>query len=318
MTPTISENQHYEYWANYYAGVSIVLRYTASVHVEDFDDAVFWEKTLNHFLPEQKFNFVYYSLSPKGNETTGCEQCLKYKDYLSDRFFICIDSDYRYLLQESDISPSNHIYQTYTYSIENHLCFISKLNAIPEKCTRIADHIFDFEAFLFSYSNAVYEAYIWHLYFLRIGDETSFSKDEFNRIIHLLQVVPDYDIANNGNAIILEMENRCNIKINSLKVPFPDVNIELEKTYFRTLGVTSNNVYLFVRGHNLFDLIVAIGKKNCDKLLDYQKIRLGNNRQAVAQLYTDTIKYEKELMNEIVFGGYGEMEKIEKDLNHIL
>ncbi len=318
MTPTIPENKHYEYLANYYAGESILLKCTASVHVEDFDDAVFWEKTFNHFLPKQKFNFVYYSLSPTGNETTGCEQCLKYKDFLSNRFFICIDSDYRYLLQESKINASNHIYQTYTYSIENHLCYAPKLNEISERCTRIVSRIFDFERFLFAYSNTVFEAFIWHLYFLRNGDVKSFSKDEFNRIIHLLQVIPDYDVTNNGNAMIVELENRCNMKIKSLKVQYPDIDIESEKAYFNTLGVNADNVYLFVRGHNLFDLIAKIGEIVNEKLLQQEKLRLGANKDEIKGLFANKIPYKRELERVIVFEGYEQIVMIHEDLKALL
>lgn len=157
---SLTESQHYELWADYYAGEAILLKCVASVHVEDFEDAVFWEKTLNNYTSGKKFNFIYHSLTPSGSDATGVNHCLKYKDYLNDRFFICIDSDYRYLLQKTEISATNYIFQTYTYSIENHLCYKTKLNLIPEKCTGVANTVFNFEAFLFAYSNAVYEAFI--------------------------------------------------------------------------------------------------------------------------------------------------------------
>lgn len=127
----MTESQHYEHWANYYAGEAVLLKFDATIHVEAFDDSVFWEKTLNNYTSGKKFNFIYHSLTPSGSDATGVNHCLKYKDYLNKRFFICIDSDYRYLLQEAGISSANLIFQTYTYSIENHLCYAKKLNSIP-------------------------------------------------------------------------------------------------------------------------------------------------------------------------------------------
>jgi hypothetical protein len=44
-----------------------------------------------------RYYFITQSRSPKGFDTKGCEQCLKYRPYLSKQFFICIDSDMRYL-----------------------------------------------------------------------------------------------------------------------------------------------------------------------------------------------------------------------------
>lgn len=311
---SLTESQHYELWADYYAGEAILLKCVASVHVEDFEDAVFWEKTLNNYTSGKKFNFIYHSLTPSGSDATGVNHCLKYKDYLNDRFFICIDSDYRYLLQKTEISATNYIFQTYTYSIENHLCYKTKLNLIPEKCTGVANTVFNFEAFLFAYSNAVYEAFIWHLYFLRNGNNTAFSKDEFNGIIHLLQVIPNYDIENGGAAVISVLSTRCNEKIDSLKVQHSDVDIETEKAYFQQLGVTRDNTYLFVRGHNLFDLVIEIGNHVNSIQLSQEKQRLADNRGAIMRLYSRATPFKRELEREIVADGYGEMERIGREI----
>lgn len=313
----ITESQHYEYWANYYAGEAILLKCDASVHVEDFDDAVFWEKTLNNYTTSKKFNFIYHSLTPAGTDATGVSHCLKYKDFLSNQFFICIDSDYRYLLQEVGINSASFIFQTYTYSIENHLCYKSKLNVIPEKCTGLANTVFNFEVFLLAYSNAVYEAFIWHLYFLRNEDIGTFSKDALNEIIHLLQVIPNYDIDNNGRAVIDMLISRCTAKTNSLKAQFPTLDIETEKVYFKTLGVKPDNTYLFVRGHNLFDLIEEIGNQVNNKLLTLEKEKLTGNNIAITRLYKRVTPFKRELEREIVFEGYGETERIAREIKQL-
>lgn len=312
----MNESQHYEYWANYYAGEAILLKCEASVHVEDFDDAVFWEKTFTHFLHGKKFNFIYHSLTPFGSDATGVSHCLKYKDYLSNRFFICIDSDYRYLLQEAGISAANFIFQTYTYSIENHLCYAAKLNTIAEQCTGVADAIFDFEAFLLAYSHAVYEAFIWHLHFLKQGNFGTFSKDEFNRILSL-KGMPGFSIINNGEVIINELTTRCNTKVAELKATYPLVNLATEQAHFTALGLTRENTYLYVRGHNLYGMIVKLGKEVNDTLLAQQRQSLGITGEAIAQLYAKSIKFEDKLREEIVFEGYEEIERVGREITQI-
>jgi hypothetical protein len=308
----MTESQHYEYWANYYAGEAVLLKYDASVHVEAFDDAVFWEKTFTHFLPDKKFNFIYHSLTPSGSDATGVSHCLKFRDYLSKQFFICIDSDYRYLLQDEGINVSDFIFQTYTYSIENHLCYAAKLNAIPEKCTGIANTVFDFEIFLLSYSRAVYEAYIWHLFFLKQGDITSFSKEEFNRILSLNGML-SFSINNNGEVIINELTTRCNTKVAEFKAIYPLADFEIEHAYFTILGLTKDNVYLYVRGHNLFDLIFKIGKEVNNQVLSLEASRLANE-QAIAKLYAQATPFQRELERVIVFDGYKEIERVGREI----
>lgn len=312
----MTESQHYEYWANYYAGEAVLLKYDASVHVEAFDDAVFWEKSFTHFLPDKKFNFIYHSLTPSGSDATGVSHCLKFRDYLSKQFFICIDSDYSYLLQDEGINVSNFIFQTYTYSIENHLCYAAKLNAITEQCTGIANMVFDFETFLLAYSQAVYEAFIWHLYFLKQGDVDTFSKEEFNRILSL-NGMQGFNVNNNGVAIINKLQTRCSTKTAQLKLSFPEVDLQTEKVYFAELGLNQENAYLYVRGHNLYDLIVKIGKVVNNQVLSLAAARL-RNQQAVIELYAKATPFLRELERVIVFNGYEEIIKVGTEIAKIL
>ena len=88
------------------------------VHVENTDDIWFWQQLLSKYR-NKRYKFMPATNNEKGNRTAGCEQCLKYKEFLSQKFFICIDSDLRYLLDE-ELSAEMGILQTYTYSWENH------------------------------------------------------------------------------------------------------------------------------------------------------------------------------------------------------
>ena len=105
---------------------------TAAVHIENKNDEVFWWKVLHDAYPQGKFRFISGSRSINGNITSGCTQCLQYRDFLDRHFWIAIDSDYRYLSEEPDIDAKHFILQTYTYSFENHFCFW-------KNCQRVTD-----------------------------------------------------------------------------------------------------------------------------------------------------------------------------------
>jgi len=317
MKPKVSEEKSFESKANYYATIANGTVFKASVHLEDSTDEIFWKPILNYIFPMEKFNFIYESESLFGNKTRGCEQCLKYKNYLSKQFFICIDSDYRYLLQEEGLSAENFVFQTYTHSIENHLCYKSKLNGTPENCTGLENTVFDFETFLLAYSNAIYEAFIWHLYFLMIGDDVTFSKDKFTSILQLSGMM-GFSINNDGEAIINELSTRCTTKVTQLRAAYAHVDLVTEQTHFSTLGVTQDNAYLYVRGHNLFDLIVKIGKKANDILLAQQRDHLQLRGEAAVQLFANSIKFEDKLKEEIIFEGYEQIEKIRGEMIQFL
>lgn len=316
MITAYSEEEFYKLQANDIAAQAIINQLDAYVHVEGNIDVDFWKMIFQKFSPKLKLNFIWETRSPHSEKSSGVYHCLKYKNYLSNRFFICIDSDYRYLLHDEGINVSDFIFQTYTYSIENHLCYAAKLNAIPEKCTGIANTVFDFEIFLLSYSRAVYEAFIWHLFFLKQGDITSFSKEDFNRILSLNGMI-GFNVNNNGEAIINELQTRCTTKTAQLKLSFPEVDLQTEKVYFAELGLNQENAYLYVRGHNLYDLILKIGKEVNNQVLSLEASRLANE-QAIAKLYAQATPFQRELEKVIVFEGYKEIERIGREISNIL
>lgn len=313
MIPTYSEANHYQLQAVYFAGAATLLGCMATVHLEDLDDQVFWEIMLEKYSGNKKFNFLYYSQSQNNHKTTGVNQCLKFKPYLSKQFFICIDSDYRYLLQERDINPTNYIFQTYTYSFENHLCFINELNSICEKATGFKNDIFDFEAFLRSYSNAIYEVFIWHLHFV-MNDEFRFKQSVFKQIIDLKEFV---DLNDNGKVIMDVLIQRSHEIIAKLKIENPTTNIEETKKHFLDLGVRPDNAYLFVRGHNLHDLICEIGNRTCQIILETEKVKFGGDKQLISKLYKNKMPFKKWLSKHIMFDSYHEISKIGTEIHSI-
>jgi len=97
----------YQEQAQFFANVPLMQSgVVASVHLEDVDDKLFWDVMLQKQHPG-RYYYITQSRSPKGFDTKGCEQCLKYRPYLSKRFFICIDSDMRYLMQEPNLDVAN-------------------------------------------------------------------------------------------------------------------------------------------------------------------------------------------------------------------
>ena len=83
----------YQEQAQFFANVPLMQSgVVASVHLEDVDDKLFWDVMLQKQHPG-RYYFITQSRSPKGFDTKGCEQCLKYRPYLSKHFFVCIDSD---------------------------------------------------------------------------------------------------------------------------------------------------------------------------------------------------------------------------------
>jgi len=81
-------------------------------------------------------------------------------------------------------------------------------------------------------------------------------------------------------------------------------------------SVTEENVFLYIRGHNLYALCCQIGKKVCDHLLTQERgrLELAGEREKITALFNQTKRFEDILNNYIRFESYPEIIKIKEDL----
>lgn len=260
----------YEAAARGMAASTLMYGVDSIVHVEDKDDIWFWQQLLAKYRGG-RYKFKPATINEKGNRNTGCTQCLKYKGFLSQKFFICIDSDLRYLLDEA-ISAEDGILQTYTYSWENHCAFASQLQQTFDKYTHKGKE-FDFSVFLSGYSEVVYEAFLLMLYQLKNG-LTEFDRDKFRTIISLQYRRGDEK--NNGKQFL----DRLSLDLQTATKNIKDTcgfNMADESVYYETKGLRKENVYLYVRGHCLYNSLVSIGKKLCEGTgMDFEQNILKN------------------------------------------
>lgn len=248
----------YQEQARFFANVPLMQSgVVASVHLEDGDDKGFWDAMLQTQHPG-RYYFITHSRSPKGFDTKGCEQCLKYRPYLSKRFFICIDSDMRYLLQEPNLDASNYVCQTYTYSWENHYCEASALQRRFEKQCPDKAATFDFSIFLTELSKELYKPLLLLLYCLK-NDKPDFNLHMFSAC--LPNQCKRVELADNGKSLIERITKNFDKHLNSQFAQ--SVDFEPEGSYCKALDVNEENAYLHVRGHNVFDLVAYIGDLLC-------------------------------------------------------
>ena len=282
----------YQEQARFFANVPLMQSgVVASVHLEDGDDKGFWNAMLQD-RHHGHYYFITHSRSPKGFDTKGCEQCLKYRPYLSKRFFICIDSDMRYLLQEPNLDASNYVCQTYTYSWENHYCESSALQRRFEKQCPDKAATFDFSIFLTELSKSLYKPLLLLLYCLK-NDKPDFNLRMFSAC--LPNQCKRVELADNGKSLIERITNNFDQHLNS---PFAQsVDFEAEGSYCKTLDVNEENVYLHVRGHNVFDLVAYIGDLLC--------------RGTSVSFKNDV------LMNELPPQNYWQIKKVASDISEI-
>ncbi|MDR0995040.1 MAG: DUF4435 domain-containing protein [Tannerella sp.] len=240
-------DQFYRQQALYFKNRARMKRCAAAVHLESDADMVFWAKLFRHYLPQVKFDYVFYSRTPEGYSATGCTACLRYLKLgcLSREFFVCIDSDYRYLSEEADIDAAHGVFQTYTYSWENHYCIPRNLEGVLRKLDLPAQR-FPFGAFLERYSRTLYELFLYHLV-SELRDDGYFIQEAFRPYLNLPTPLPE--IKELTDAIGKRAESR----LRRLRRYYRDVDREALAGRFAALGLKPENAYLYFRGHNIFD-----------------------------------------------------------------
>ena len=311
---SLTREEHYRLLSIDFKGQARMRRCDAAVHVEAAQDQRFWDSMFHHFVPQRKFHFISHSRTWSGAEASGVTQCLSFKPYLSKDFFICIDSDYRYLMQEKDINIKNFIFQTYTYAIENHYCAAQGLDYICERTTGVKNGIFNFELFLQRYSKIVFELFLWHIY-SHANFNLQFERWEFQDLISIRHYGSYPDILNNGEAELAYLNERVQHKLRFLQREYPYADIESIHLLMNDLEVRDDNVYLFLRGHNLFDMVVSIGRKVCEQLLEHKKDQQNYDIHKINEMYSGGHDFENHIKHNFSFGKYYEIVKIENDIN---
>lgn len=244
----MTKTEYYQELAQYYTASTFLHRVDSVVMLENMHDEWFWRQVLEHCKP-QKYEFIAGTQSIDGeNVTTGCGQCLKFRGFLNQRFFVCMDSDIRYLRGE-DLTATEGFIQTYTYSWENHCAYSERLT--------IPDLSFDFTDFLCNYSIVVHKGLMFLMHVMNVQ-----GADFSLKILRgcLSQQYRKGDEIDNGKAIIQRIEDDLRVAMHN-SVHYNSFDYEAITDEFMAKGVTKENAYLYVRGHNVYSMLNSIGSK---------------------------------------------------------
>ncbi len=310
MIRKTDKNIYYVQLALDYRNRAILNRCSAAVHLEATVDKMFWEKIFRHFLPDRKFDFITYSRTKDNVLATGCTVCLEYKklNCLSKGFFICIDSDYRYLSGEKGIDVANNVFQTYTYSFENHLCYAKGIDNVIEKAG-LRNDLFDFESFLESYSEVLYELFIYHLLSVSRRDGV-LGKKHFRVLLNLDAV----DLKENGKKMILQLKERTDAVLIDLRPNYSLAEWEETKRRYQQLGINPKNAYLYFRGHNVFEQVVLKIAREIQRVSE-REIAQDLEPEEKRQFFLSRKSIESYFLEDgICFEDYAELNKIKRDI----
>jgi len=271
---------------------TILARYDICFRVEDKVDIRFWEILLAPYTKQKKVKFFPFVQKGK-KRITGKSYIMRHISMASSTYVLCVDSDLDYLLQRPNFDVHHYILQTYTYSWENHHCWHINLQSMWEKWQK--NKIFDFTIFLTSLGDIIYDALVVLLTKKRLK-HNGLTLDSMCNIINKNQANRKDDLKNNGAELLSKIRTSYNALLNKTTSE-DERELTITRQHLLKFGVTSDNAYLYMQGHSIYNLVCRIGK---------------------ALMQDDSFEYQILIPSFSGALDYQELIKIEKDIQQII
>lgn len=224
-------------------------------YVESYDDISFWRDILSEYESDDLgFEVV---LPSKTSLSRGKKSAIMHNlgTNLGTSLIACVDADYDYLLQEynnfsKSILDNPYVIHTFAYAIENYHCYAPSLHGVCTSATLNDQNLFDFVAYMESYSRIIYDLFVWEIWIHRKDMAAEFPMTAFNNMIAVKKI----NVQKPEDALEILRKN-VNKKMAYLQHTFPEAKGEIQalKTEMRQLGISPENTYMYVQGHSLVD-----------------------------------------------------------------
>ena len=175
------------------------------------------------------------------------------------------------------VTTNPYVFHTYAYAIENLQCYAPSLYETSVMVTLNDHHIFDMEAYLRDYSQAIFPLFVWSIWFYRTPNYGEFTMTDF---LHVIE--PGHFTMARAGDMLANVRRKVDKRINQLRHEYPNARESYlqVKQDIKRLGVTPDTTYLYIQGHHLFDKVVApMLDKVCMQLIREREVEI--TRQSI-------------------------------------
>lgn len=249
-----------------------------AAYVESYDDIFFWRSVLSDFEDDTRY---FQVMLPSRMQRLDRGKKAVLMNLLMDKvgrdMIACVDADYDYLMQgatemSKQVTTNPYVFHTYAYAIENLQCYAPSLYETSVMVTLNDHHIFDMEAYLRDYSQAIFPLFVWSIWFYRTPNYGEFTIMDFLRVIE-----PGHFTMAKAEDMVARVRRKVGKRINQLQQKYPNnkENYLQVKEDIKRLGVTPDTTYLYIQGHHLFDkVVVPMLNKVCMQLIREREVEI--------------------------------------------
>ena len=254
------------------------------VYVEGYDDIPFWRAIFDEFeTPDRRFEI---STPARSDLAKGKKVVLQFAPQAGRNLILCVDSDFDYLFgdlssQSRMVNHTPFLLQTYTYAIENYLCYPPSLHSVCVRATKKDVHLFDFEEFMREYSRIIYPVFVWYAFAARVDRPTIFTLADFRNTVKINFI----NVEENGEDTLVWLEKQVAKRLKFLRTKHQRWLPEVEKfeAYLTERGVVPEETHLYMQGHTLMDNVVSVVVGTVCNALRKLAVRqiMGSSRQGL-------------------------------------
>ncbi len=296
-------------------------------YVESYDDILFWRQVLGRFEDKTRYFEIMLPTRDTHLERGKKAAIANMMAHVGEDMIACVDADYDYVMQgrtatSIEMLHNPYILHTYVYAIENYQSYAPSLHDACVMVTLNDSRIFDFEEYLRKYSNIIYPLFLWSVWYYRSPNYADFTLVEFNKIISVQTPKSDYTKEFSGlqqkvDARLARFEKHLPSRVKEVK--------QLSEELLQ-LGITPDNVYLYVQGHHLFDSVVSpIVNSVCDRLVAIRQKEIkelsmhAEQENTELSCYNNSVEKVKTMLKKNI--GYQQSEQFRQvlaDVEHLL
>lgn len=254
------------------------------VYVEGYDDIPFWRAIFDEFeTSDRRFEI---STPARNDLAKGKKVVLQFAPQAGRNLILCVDSDFDYLFgdlssQSRMVNHTPFLLQTYTYAIENYLCYPPSLHSVCVRATKKDVHLFDFEEFMREYSRIIYPVFVWYAFAARVDRPTIFTLADFRNTVKINFI----NVEENGEDTLVWLEKQVAKRLKFLRAKHQRWLPEVEKfeAYLKERGVVPEETHLYMQGHTLMDNVVSVVVGTVCNALRKLAVRqiMGSSRQGL-------------------------------------
>ena len=241
-------------------------RVDVMARVESEDDIDFWQYVFHRAKPGLRVKFLP-SDSGKNPDSRqrGKTVCMRYVGHLDKHLVVCVDSDFDSFVRPGVLTPDKFIYQTYTYSFENHHCWS---DGLQKTWTGVAGGTFDFKVFLSELSHILYPMLI-EMLATKAAKKKAWNLTDLCGVILSAQVNRKGVLEDDGKPLLREIEDKVD-EWSSNQVRPTEAACDKMKAFAAGLGLKADTAYLYMQGHCVYDLCLRIGNVLCNRTHDFE------------------------------------------------